>query len=341
MRRSPTPSPVLRAAAFLAVLVIAACGGGSGASPSVELSQPPVESFAPIPSPSPVAYPLTVTDDEGTSVTLQHAPSKIVSLTPATTEILFATGLGPKVVGRTTADDYPAAALKVPTVASYTGVDVEKIVGLGADLVIAGGNGFNPPEAIAKLRSLGIPVVVVYAKDVQGVLDDIRLVGQVAGANDAASALADSMASQFDAIRAATSGLEQPLVFYEIDATTKIYTAANDSFLAEMISLAGGKPLTTGSTTSYEISLEALVSANPSIILLGDSAYGVTAAQVKARAGWGTIAAVRSGAIVPVDDTVITRPGPRLVLGLLALVAAIHPELGLGPSSSPTPSATP
>jgi len=329
--------------AVLATAALAACGAGALPSPVVQPSpsaaiQSPTGTAAP--SPSPIAFPMTLTDDEGTSVTIPSAPRKIVSLTPASTEILFAIGLGPEVVGRTEADDYPPEAAAVPTVASYTAVDVEKIVGLGADLVIAGGNGFNPPDSIAKLRSLGIPVVVVYAKDVQGVFDDIRLVGRASGASPAADDLAASMASQFDAIRTATSGLEEPLVFYEIDASSKIYTAADDSFLAEMIGIAGGKPLTTGSATNYELPLEQLVSANPSIILLGDAAYGVTADQVRARSGWGTIAAVRAGAIEPVDDVVITRPGPRLVQGLLDLVAAIHPELGLGPSGSPVPQAS-
>jgi iron complex transport system substrate-binding protein len=340
MRHPPASSALLRAAFVLVALVLAACGG-AGPSPSAAALANPSAAPAPgasiAPSASPIAYPLTLTDDEGTKVTIPAPPKKIVSLTPATTEILFAIGLGPDLVGRTEADDYPAAAASVEAVASYTAVDVEKIVGLGADLVIAGGDGFNPPDSIAKLRSLGIPVVVVYAADVEGVLDDIRLVGQAAGASAAASSLADSMAAQFDAVRSATNGLERPLVFYEIDASSKIYTAADDSFLAEMLTIAGGKPLTTGSTTNYEISLEQLVSANPSIILLGDAAYGVTPDQVKARAGWGTIAAVQGGAIDPVDDVVITRPGPRLVQGLLALVRAIHPELTLDSVESSTP----
>ena len=346
MRRSPAQFPLLRAASIRAVLIgltaiLAACSGVSpSASPAGPSGGPPVSpaaTLAAAPTPSPVAFPLTLTDDEGTTVTIPTAPARIVSLTPATTELLFAIGLGPKLVGRTEADDYPPAAAEVKTVASYTGVDVEQIVGLGADLVIAGGNGFNPPDSIARLRSLGIPVVVVYARTVDGVFDDIRLVGRAAGAAVAAADLADSMAAQFDAIRAATDGIERPLVFYEIDATSKIYTAADDSFVAEMITIAGGEPVTTGSTTSYEIPLERLVSANPSIILLGDAAYNVTADVVRARPGWGTIDAVKAGAIYPVDDVVVTRPGPRLVLGLVDLVRVIHPELGISPLESDAP----
>lgn len=328
-------------ASLVVSLVLAACSGAtpssspaSGAPPGPAASATTVPSV--LPSPSPVAFPLTVTDDEGTAVTIPSLPSKIVSLTPATTELLFALGLGPEQVGRTDSDDYPAAAKAVPVVATFSGVDDEKIVASGANLVLAGGNGFNPPADIAKLRSLGIPVLVLYAKDVQGVFDDIRLVGQATGAAGPADQLAASMAQQFDAIKTATSGVAHPTVFYEIDATSTIYTAADQSFLAEMISDAGGTPVTTGSTTDFSIPLEKLVAANPQMILLGDAAYGTTVDQVKARSGWKTISAVQSGSIYPVDDVVITRPGPRLVQGLLDLVSVIHPELGLSPSSEPS-----
>lgn len=336
----------LRQFRFLALAVLLAVAGctvgktnpttgpsGLGAPPSQ-----PAPSVAT--TPTVVSYPLQLVDDEGTTVTIPAAPTKIVSLTPATTETLFAIGAGAKLVGRTDSDDYPAQAASIPVVVTLGVIDVEKIVGLGADLVVAGGNGFNSPDAIAKLRSLGIPVVVVYAPTVDGVLDDIRLVGLAAGVPDPANALADSMSTQIQAINAITDNIEPPTVFYEIDASSKIYTAADQSFLAEMITIAGGIPVTTGSTTNYEISLEKLIDADPSIILLGDAAYGVTADQVKARPGWGTIAAVTSSTILPVNDTVITRPGPRLVQGLLDLLRVIHPDIDLGPleSGAPTPS---
>ena len=194
---------------------------------------------------------------------------------------------------------------------------------------------------MTQLRSLHVPVVVVYAKDVAGVLADIRLVGQAVGHPGPADDLADSMAQQIDAIRAATSGIDQPSVFYEIDATSAIYTAADESFLAEMLTIAGGEPVTTGSTTAYDIPLEKLVTADPSIILLGDAAYGVTPELVAARPGWSTIAAVKASRILPVNDVVITRPGPRLVEGLVDLVRAIHPELGIEPLDSAPPEPSP
>src|SRR5207253_3898244 len=181
------------------------------------------------------------------------------------TETLFAIGAGPREVGRTDSDDYPPEAASIPIVVKLGRVDVEKIVGIAPDVVLAGGNGFTPPDVIAQLRTLHIPVVVTYAATVAKVMDDIRLVGQVAGNPGPADDLADSMTQEVDAIRAATDGVTRPGVFYEIDATAAIYTAADQSFLAELLSIAGGDPVTTGSTTAYDIPLEKLVAANPAI----------------------------------------------------------------------------
>jgi iron complex transport system substrate-binding protein len=257
-----------------------------------------------------------------------------VSLTPATTEILFAIGAGPRVIATTDFDDYPPEAIDLPDVASFQAVDVEKIVGLETDLVIAGGNFFNDPAAIAQLRDLGIPVVVTYAPTIDGVLHDIELIGTAVGLEQAAADLRSSMQAGFDEVSAAVTGLDRPRTFYELDATNAIYTAADESFLAEMIELAGGDPITTGSTTDFAIPIENLVTADPQVILLGDAAYGVTPEAVVDRPGWAVMTAVKDGAIRAVDDVVITRPGPRLVDGLRALALAIHPD-------APVPAASP
>ena len=123
-------------------------------------------------------------------------------------------------------------------------------------------------------------------------------------------------------------------MFYELDATTDLYTAADNSFIAEMIELAGGDPITTGSTTDFAISLEKLVTADPEVIVLGDAVYGVTPEAVTARPGWDVMSAVKNGQIRGVNDLVVTRPGPRLVDGLRELALAIHPEANV-PSPAP------
>ena len=335
------PRPLRRRAAVLALLIgvfstLAACSTtGSPSAPGVA-TEPPASASAPA-STSPssaAAFPVTVVDDEGTEVELAAEPQRIVSLTPAATEILFELGAGPRVVATTDFDDFPPEAVPLPDVASYTAVDVEKIVGLESDLVVAGGNFFNDPAAIAQLRELDVPVVVTYAPDIATVLKDIELIATAVGLSGEARDLTAAMRADFDQVEAATADLPRPRVFYELDATTDIYTAADDSFIAEMIELAGGTPITTGSTTDFAISIEKLVTADPEVIVLGDSVYGVTPDAVAARPGWDVMTAVKNGEIRGVNDLVVTRPGPRLVDGLRELALAIHPEANV-PAPAP------
>ena len=327
-------------AAIAASLLLTACSPAARVSipPDATGSLLPVSTATPMPSPSatPAAtFPISLTDDEGTTVAIPTRPSRIVSLTPATTEILFALGARDRIVAKVEDPaNYPPEAGSIPNVAKYGSVDVEKIVGLRADLVIAGGNTFTPPEAIAQIRSLGIPTVVVYAPTVATVFSDIELTGAAVGEPAAAKDLAASLRAGFDQVSAATRSAVKPRVFYEIDATGAIYGPADDSFLAEMIRQAGGDPITTGSPSKFDIPLERLIRADPQVILLGDAAYGVTADQVAARPGWNVMTAVRTKAIRAVDDIVITRPGPRILDGLRALALALHPDLVL-PSAAP------
>jgi len=326
------------------LLAVSACTGGPAstetpaatAAPTLA-SMPPASTSTPAPTAS---FPLTLTDDEGTSVAIPKEPQRIASLTPAVTETLFRLGAGSRVVGKVEdVTPYPPEADHLPIVAKFGSVDVEKIVSLDTDLVIAGGNGFNPPDAIAKLRSLGIPVVVVYAPDVDGVFTDLELVGAAVGLAGPARDLVASMRAGFDQVGAATRGLDHPRTFYELDATKDIFGPAKGSFLESMITIAGGDPITTGSATVYSIPLERLVAADPQVILLGDAAYGTAPDAVAKRPGWGGMTAVRTGAIRPVDDVLVSRPGPRLVEGLRALALGIHPDIALPAAPSVAASA--
>jgi iron complex transport system substrate-binding protein len=331
------------AAIVLAVLLVApACTGPATRStvpPDATGSIAPAETATPRPVAS---FPLSLTDDEGTAVTIDAEPQRIVSLTPATTEILFQLGVGERIVGKV--EDltlHPPEAASIPDVAAFGRVDLEQVVALEPDLVIAGGNTFTPPDAIDRLRSLGVPTVVVYAPTVEQVFHDIELTGEAVGRPAEAADLAAAMRAQFDQVAAATRDVERPRVFYEIDATGAFYGPADESFLAEMIRLAGGDPITTGSPDKFDISQERLIEADPEVILLGDAAYGVTPEQVADRPGWEVMTAVRESQIRPIDDIVVTRPGPRLTQGLLTLLAALHPDLAPSASAPPAASAVP
>jgi iron complex transport system substrate-binding protein len=332
--------------ALLLALVACTSSAGSIASPVAPTTGPfssapsPASNPAPSPAPSPTAapaFPTTLTDDDGTAITIPSEPRAIVSLTPATTEILFALGLGDRIRGK--GQDvflYPPQAGAVPDVATYDSVDIERIVSLAPDVVFAGGNFFTPPDAIAKLRSLGLTVVVLYAPSVDAVYRDIGLIGQVAGRPAQAGVVADRIRAGFESVEAAITGLPTPRVFYELDATGAIYGPADKSFLAEMIQLAGGIPITTGSADKFDISVERLIEQDPEVILMADAPFGVTAEQVAARPGWKVMSAVKDDQIRPIDDQTVTRPGPRLFLGLALLARTIHPEASI-PSAQPIP----
>jgi cobalamin transport system substrate-binding protein len=350
VRRSrPVDRPFLAALVVLITLVLAACSGGTTPPPTI--GPDATSSIAPAatgtpqapesasPSSAAVSYPLTVTDDEGTKVEIAQEPQKIVSLTPATTETLFALGVGDRIVGK--GSDvflYPPAASAIPDVQAFDGtevkVDVEKIVQMAPDVVFAGGNFGTPPDDIERLRSLGLPVVVVYAPTIQKVLDDIELIGRSVGKGDEATAVVDRMQAGFDAVSASVKDLPHPRVFYELDATGAFYGPADQSFLAEMIQLAGAEPVTTGSKDKFDMAVERLVSQDPEVILLADAQFGVTKDQVAARPGWNVMTAVKNGDIRPIDDQTVTRPGPRLAQGLQLLAKTIHPD-------APVPSVTP
>ena len=332
-----TSRPFLGLAGLLLAVMLAACSAATPTPapatpvPTAEAVATPLATPAATDAPTPAPlFPAELVDDEGATVVLPAEPTKIVSLTPAATETLFALGVGDRLVGKV--EDftpYPEAAAAVPDVAQYGTVDVEKIVSLGADLVIAGGDNFNPPEAIKQLRDLGVPVLVVFAPDLDGALADIELIGRAVGRTDEAAAVNAEITAAFDEVKAATAGQTPVRTFYELDASQGYFGPAPDYFGTEMIRIAGGDPLTSGIDGVYQIQAEQILSFDPEVILLGDAAYGVTPEQVAARPGWDTLTAVRDGAVRPIDDVIVTRPGPRLADGIRALALAINPDLDL------------
>ena len=327
---------------FLAALlfvIVAACTPSAAPSPSPTTAATILPTAAPTPTATPApAFPVTLTDDEGTAVTIPAEPKRIVSLTPATTETLFAIGAGDRVVGKVedaanNFEGFPPEAKDIPIVAKFSGVDVERIVALTPDLVVSAGTGLTQGEAVTQLRAAGVPVLVAYPTTIAAGIAGIKILGRAVGLTDAATTLADRLQARIDTLkRIAATATTRPRVFYEVDVTGGIFTPPVESIYGEMFTLANAEQI--GGNASYQISLEQLVAANPEVILLGDAAYGVTAESVADREGWGGMMAVKVGTIYPVDDIVITRPGPRIAEGLEALIRAIHPELAI-PAAAP------
>ncbi|MFL5669678.1 MAG: ABC transporter substrate-binding protein [Chloroflexota bacterium] len=348
---SPSSSPITTRLGVLfasIIVILAACSSGTAsqvpsatalaAVPTPTAAATALATATPTPAP---AFPATLTDDEGTAVALKAEPQKVVSLTPAVTETLFAVGAGDRVVATDDSSDYPAEAKALPDVVTFGTVDVEKIVALEPDLVIAGGAGFTSAESIAKLRSLGIPVLVVSTPSIDGIYKDIELVGTAVGEADAATALTAKMRTDMTAIATAAKAesakaAKPPRVLYDVgylDSTGQIFAPGEGSFLAEMLGTLGVDVI-TGDKITYEIPLETLVTRDPEVIILGTNAfYSPTPESIAKRAGWSKLTAVKNGDVRTVSDTEITRPGPRLATGMRNLALAMYPDLVLPPAS--------
>jgi iron complex transport system substrate-binding protein len=308
----------------LVAALLAACQPASSGSATPGSTGPSAPA-----STAPSTYPLTLTDDAGNEVTLAADPRRIVSLAPSNTEIVCAVGACDELVGVTDFDDDPPQIADVEDVVVGAQVDVEKVVAAEPDLVLAAGNGLTPDDVIAQLEDLGLTVLILYPETIDEIYADIELVGVAVDESEAATAEVERMRDEIAAIGDAVDAAEAPRVFYEVSIFEgQIYTAGADSFLAAMIELAGGEPI-TGDPVTTSIGQEELVAADPQVILLGDAAYdpSITPATVAARPGWGEMAAVADDRVVVMaEDLVITRPGPRITEGLAALARAIHPE---------------
>ncbi|MEO7909619.1 MAG: cobalamin-binding protein [Roseiflexaceae bacterium] len=275
---------------------------------------------------------VTITDVAGRTITIAATPEHLISLAPSTTEILFALGLAPKTVAVDDFSDYPAEAKSLPKIGGLNAAyNFEQIVALKPDLIFAAG--ITAPEAIKKLEELKLNVVVVGAEKTSfdSVFADIALVGQATGQVAQATQLTTTLQDQLAALKAKLANAkEKPLVYWELDATdpAKPYSVGPGNFVGDMIALAGGTNVFAQAESPFpQVSAEQVVAANPDLIILSDAAYGITVASVLKRPGWQVIAAVKQQRVAPIDDNLVSRPGPRLVAGLEATARIIHPEL--------------
>ena len=325
-----------RPAFLTSIAVLLLFGLSACATPGAGIPSASSASSAHAPSPVPseaVAYPLTLTDDAGREVVIAAEPQRIVSLAPSNTEIVCALGACDRLVGVTDFDDYPPEVADVEDVVIAASVDVELVVDAEPDLVLAAGNELTPSAVIEQLDGLGLPLLVLYPETLDEVYADIELLGSALDRGPEADALVAGMGERVADVVAAVDGADRPLTLYEVFHAEGItYTAGDGSFLASLLELAGAEPL-TGDAQGV-LDAETLVAADPQLILLGTASYDPSLADadtalatVSSRPGWGELAAVRDGAVVPyLDDIVTTRPGPRIVDGLEALARAIHPD---------------
>jgi len=267
-------------------------------------------------------FPATITVSNGT-VTIQKRPTRIVSLSATATETLFAIGAGKQVVAVDDQSDYPKGAPRT-TLSGFT-PNVEAIAGYRPDLVVIS---YDPKGLSDALGKLGIPVVHQdAAATLPGAYQQIRQLGKITGHAAEAGTLVASMKSRIAAIVARTrSRAAGVTVYHELDPT--LYSLTSNTFVGRVYAMFGLKNIADaakGGTEYPQLSPEYVISANPGLIVLADTVCcAQNARTVAARPGWSRIAAVRSGSVVRLDDSIASRWGPRLV----NLVRAVGTALG-------------
>jgi len=268
----------------------------------------------------------TVIDDYGREVTLPKNPQRIISLAPSSTEILFAVGLGYRVVGVDDNSDYPEAAKNKTKIGSYLNPNLEVIASLEPDLILV--TDITSKEYVASLEEKNFTVVVLAPKTIQGIIRDIRVVGAIGNKTTEANNLADNLEQRINAITSKTSNssLYRPKVYVEY---YPYWTYGPGSFGNDLISMAGGKNIAETTATAYsEITNEFVVASNPELIIFTVGPHtSTTIKDIKSRTGWDKVDAVKNNKIYTIDDDIISRPGPRIVDALEQLARLIHPEL--------------
>ena len=264
-------------------------------------------------------YPLSIVDASGYTLVMQRAPERIVSLNPATTEILFASGFGSKVVGVTTNCDYPPEVSRIAKVGDMN-IDIEALIRLQPDLVV--GMIDLQPDTLKRIRDIGIKVLMINPTNSTGILSAIETVGIICGDAGPANRLILNIRSRLSAVTQRVAGRVRPRVFIEI-WNDPLMTAGGDTFLNEIISLAGGSSISSGLSGWPVISNEYVISQNPSVILL--TCYNKVEAM--SRVTWQRISAVSSNRVYEVDANLAARNGPRFIDAIESFAAIFHPEV--------------
>ncbi|HZP81091.1 MAG TPA: ABC transporter substrate-binding protein [Chthonomonadaceae bacterium] len=312
---------------LLLLVLLAGCGPEPAAPPAATPAPPapPPHSIGRLNLPPPTPFPRTVTDSRGKTLTLVKPPQRIVSLAPSNTELLFALGLGDKIVADTTACDYPPEAKKKPHIGGFT-PNIEAVQVQNPDLVVAVGS-INA-KAIETLEKAKVPVLSIEPKTMEDVYSSIRLLGMATGQDAKAAQIVQETQARIEAVRraaATTNTRPKVLILYELKPT--IYTTGPGSFIDDLITVAGGKnivttPMPAGST----ISSEQVIALQPDVII---AASPNAIAQAKQMPGWATgVPAVKNNRFfTPSDASLIDRPGPRLAQGAEELAKYLHPEI--------------
>ncbi|MFF5399022.1 ABC transporter substrate-binding protein [Peribacillus butanolivorans] len=278
------------------------------------------------------AFPITIKDATGEKVTIEEQPKKIVTLIPSNTEVVFALGLGKKVVGVSDNDNYPEETKEIEKVGGME-MNTELIVSLKPDLVLAhASSAHNSNEGLQQLKDAGIDVLVVNdAQSFDEVYESIDMIGQATGEHDKAKEIVANMKTKLKEIQEKAKSVkdeERKTVLVEVSPSPDIYTPGKNTFMNEMLNIISAKNAAAELDGWAKIDEESMIAANPDVII---TTYGYytkdPVSEVTGRKGWEDVAAVKDGQVFDVHSDLVTRSGPRLIEGVEELAKSVYPNL--------------
>lgn len=267
---------------------------------------------------------LVFTDGMNREIVLEEEPMRVISVAPSITETIYAIGSESKLIGRTDYCNYPEDAQTVESIGSLQEVNIEKISELEPDIVLASTH--FKEETLNKIESLGIPVAMIISQEsFEGVYSNIEDIGKILNKRDEAALIIDDMKESVNYVKTTVESQEPRSVYYVIGyGEYGDYTATGDTFIHEMLEMAGGKNV-AADATGWKFSLEKLVEADPAVIIAEDNPSTIKG--IKEANGYKDLTAVKQDNLKGITKGKIELMGPRLADGLLDIAKALHPEV--------------
>jgi iron complex transport system substrate-binding protein len=263
------------------------------------------------------AHAVTVVDDRGHSVTLDHPPARIVTLAPHLAEVAFAAGAGERVVGVSVFSDYPPEVKQLPLIEASGRVDLERVVRLAPDLALAWRGG-NRVQDLERLERLGIPVFATEARRLADVARVLREVGHLANTPDEGESAAAAFERSIADLRARYRGRSPVRVFYEV-WHEPLMTVSGAHLVSDLLEVCGARNVFEDAQTLIPaVSAEQIYARNPDVVIVSGVGLDDAAALTRWKR-FAALPAVRAGRVFAIDASLANRMGPRVVEGAAAL----------------------
>lgn len=310
-------------AALLAVLLLlgmlSACAPADTAEPEATQTAGTLQEVAELPATS---AGIETVDMMGREISLSEPATRVVALSAADCEILYAIGAGDLLVGRGEYCDYPAEVLDIPAVQSGMETNIEQIIALAPQVLFMSAMA-QTEDQVKQLEDAGIQCVVSDAKDIEGVYTAITLIGAITGRDAEAMAVLDTMQATLSELSVHAGELEGMSVYFEVSPLQYgLWTAGKGTFMDEIASMLGLKNIFADADGWVEVSEEQVIQANPDVIVTIAMYYGegqTPVDEILSRAGWQDVTAVKNGDILNLQNNEFSRPGPRIADGAQAL----------------------